>query len=338
MTRFNDIHPASVTETGITGIYQLKRLWSKALTGPHVDQEYPDEKSLDCTLIDMLGTGLLPTYRFLFEQRPDFNSFEKWVMANANVPITPELAAQCNAFISNKTIERETGTAEVLTAEDIAFWEEQGYVIVRDAVTPDEVIQSRKAILDFLEMDEQDVSGWYRQTEGIEGIMVNLYNHPAINKNRHSARIRRAFEQLWNRSDLIVSADKCGFNPPETDTCKYRGTGLHWDVSLARPIPFGTQGILYLTDTAANQGAFTLVPGFHKELESWLDSLPGNCNPRLTDFSSFNPIPIAANAGDCIIWNHKLPHGASPNRASLPRLVQYINWYVPMEKVQEEWI
>jgi hypothetical protein len=337
MNGLNNTNIAFNTETGITGIYHLKRLWSKAISGPNVVAQYPEENLLDSTLIDMLGTGLLPTYRFLFEHKPDFESFEKWIIENANGAITPELTANCNAFIENKSIQQAPDTEDVLTAADIAFWNEQGYVIVRNAVAPEDCEQSRKGIMDFLQMDEQDASSWYRITDDIQGIMVNLFNHPALNKNRQSSRIRRAFEQIWNRTDLIVSADKCGFNPPETDTCKYMGTGLHWDVSLATPIPFGTQGIIYLTDTAASQGAFTLVPGFHKKLDNWLSSIPESCNPRETDFSSFGPVPIAANAGDCIIWNHKLPHGASPNRSSLPRIVQYINWYAPLETVQGIW-
>lgn len=338
MKGFNDSHIAAITETGVTGIYNLKRLWSKVIAGQQVINQYPEESLLDNTLIDMLGTGLLPTYRFLYEQMPDFDSFEKWIIANANVSITPELTAKCNTLIGNNTIQQETSAEDVLTKADITFWEEQGYVILKNAVTQDDCLQSRKAILNFLQMDENDTASWYNTTDDIQGIMVNLYNHPSINNNRNSPRIRRAFEQLWNRTDLIVNADKCGFNPPETDAYKFRGTGLHWDVSLATPIPFGTQGIIYLTDTAANQGALTVVAGFHKNLENWLASLSENCNPRETDLSSFGSFPIAANAGDCIIWNHKLPHGASPNRAALPRIVQYINWYAPLEKVQEVWI
>jgi hypothetical protein len=59
---------------------------------------------------------------------------------------------------------------------------------------------------------------------------------------------------------------------------------LHWDVSLARPIPFGLQGILYLADTAANQGAFTCVPGFHRKIDSWLENLPAGSDPRAEEF------------------------------------------------------
>lgn len=328
---------AAGTETGRTGIYQLKRLWSKAIAGPHTTNLYPDETALDSMLIDILGIGLLPTYRFLYEQKPDFESFEQWVIDHANGPIDETTIQQYNALLQNKTTTHHPGTADVLTTRDIAFWEENGYVIIKNAVSPQDCAQSRKAIFDYLGMDEQDATTWYSANNTLEGIMVPLYLNMAIDKNRYSAKIRRAFEQLWNRTDIIVTTDKCGFNPPETPQFKYRGIGLHWDVSLATPIPFGTQGILYLTDTAANQGALTLVPGFHKNLENWLQELPEDVNPREFDFSSFCLVPVAADAGDFIIWNHKLPHSSSPNTASLPRVVQYINWYAPMEKIQEVW-
>jgi hypothetical protein len=337
MKSVSGITLAASTETGCTGIYQLKRLWSKAIAGPHITNLYPDETALDSLLIDILGIGLLPTYRFLYEQKPDFESFEQWVIDHANGHIAEATIQQCNALLQHKTIFHQPDLADVLSARDIAFWEENGYVIIKNAVSPQDCVLSRKAIFDYLGMDELDTTTWYSASNTLEGIMVPLYRNVAIDKNRYSAKIRRAFEQLWNRTDITVTTDKCGFNPPETPQFKYRGIGLHWDVRLATPIPFGTQGILYLTDTAANQGALTLVPGFHKNIENWLQELPEDVNPREIDLSSFCPVPVAADAGDFIIWNHKLPHSSSANTASLPRVVQYINWYAPMEKTQEVW-
>jgi hypothetical protein len=326
------------TETGTTGIYHLKRLWSKAIAGPDIMSQFPQEAALDATLIDILGIGLLPTYQFLYQQKPDFERFEQWVTAHANGHIAAETIQQCNALFKNKTINQQSIAAAVLTAQDLAFWDEQGYVIIKQAITPQDCAASRNAILHYLEMDEQDEKSWYKESNTMQGIMVPLYRNAAIDKNRNAPKIKKAFEQLWNRRDLIVTADKCGFNPPETATFKYRGIGLHWDVSLAVPIPFGTQGILYLTDTAANQGALTVVPGFHKKIENWLHELPENTNPREVDLAAWGPKPIAANAGDFIIWNHKLPHSSSPNKASLPRIVQYMNWYAPLEELQPDWI
>ncbi len=109
-------------------------------------------------------------------------------------------------------------------------------------------------------------------------------------------------------------------------------------ISLKTPIPFGLQGILYLTDTLPNQGAFTVVPGFHNKIEQWLTNLPDGVNPREEAVNLLDPFSVAANAGDFIIWHHALPHSSSPNASTLPRFVQYMS-YAPLHaQVQDEWI
>jgi ectoine hydroxylase-related dioxygenase (phytanoyl-CoA dioxygenase family) len=125
------------------------------------------------------------------------------------------------------------------------------------------------------------------------------------------------------------------FNPPARPGSPGLGLRLHWDVSLAVPIPFATQGILYLTDTAADQGALELVPGFHNRLESWLAGL-GDRDPRQEDISA-DAITIAAGAGDLVIWHQALPHGASHNRARQPRMAQYLNMYSPDWRMHPDW-
>ncbi len=61
--------------------------------------------------------------------------------------------------------------------------------------------------------------------------------------------------------------------------------------------------------------------------ETWLDAL-GDADPRLVDLSG-EAITVAANAGDLVIWRYDLPHGASANRATRPRMAQYANMYSP---------
>lgn len=338
MNQSPEIKLAESSETGNTGIYHLKRLWSKAMLGNKIINRLEHEQELDNAIINILGLGLLPTYRFLYEQKPSFEAFEQWVTDMAGGTVEAEKAAQCNGLFTPDTHADEAVEEEVLSAADIAFWNKNGYIVLKNAITKEDCVAACRAIYNHLQMDENNSESWYNNSHAVEGIMVPLYRNPAIDKNRNSPKIRRAFEQLWGQKGLIVTTDKCGFNPPQTNSFTYRGTGLHWDVSLATPIPFGTQGILYLTDTAANQGALTVIPSFHETLETWLTNLPKHINPRETDFAGFNKIAIAANAGDFIIWNHKLPHSSSPNNAKLPRLVQYINWYAPLQKVQRNWI
>ena len=104
-------------------------------------------------------------------------------------------------------------------------------------------------------------------------------------------------------------------------------------------IPFGLQGLLYLSDTDENQGAFTVIPGFHKNIENWLENLNDDENPRdINLLNDYKKKHIAAKAGDFIIWNQCLPHGSSPNTSDKPRIVQYIN-YQPIDlEYQAEWI
>jgi hypothetical protein len=326
-------------DIGSTRIPHLKRLWGKLMSGSINAKVYQGESEIDTAILNITGLGLLPTYQFIYEHKPTLAAFEKWVLTHYPDGVPHSIISQCNQLLAFASDTASNCIESVLTSEELSYWDEHGYVIIRNAVAKEDCKAAIEAICEYLKIEEYNPDTWYSSNaDKLQGIMVPLYNHPAIEKNRLSHRIRQAYVQLWKQQQLIVTTDKCGFNPPETAQSKYRGIGLHWDVSLATPIPFGTQGILYLTDTAANQGALTLVPGFHKKLEGWLQSLPPDENPRSVDLSNLNPQPISANTGDFIIWNHQLPHSSSPNTAKSPRIVQYINWYSPTQPVQEQWL
>ena len=47
-------------------------------------------------------------------------------------------------------------------------------------------------------------------------------------------------------------------------------------------------------------------------------------DPRDAIFQVGGVKPIAAGAGDMVLWHQSLPHGSSPNRAARPRVAQYI--------------
>ncbi len=333
-------HIADSTDKGSLSIYHVKRLWSKLVYKNAINQNNAKEAALDNALMDILGIGYLPTYTFVYQQNPSFADFEKWICTHypdGEIPIS--ITEQCNTLFNDEKKEEAIIVHEpVLSETDLLHWHELGYTIVRNAISPEDCKATRDLIWAHLGMDENNPASWYQSHEAIQGIMVALFNHPQIHKNRHAPRIRKAYEQIWGTNNLIVTSDKVGFNPPETPTYIYKGIGLHFDTSLAQPIPFGTQGILYLTDTATHQGALTVVPGFHHTIHNWLEELAPDKNPREENLAAFGTKAIAANAGDFIIWHHCLPHSASANRAATPRLVQYMNWYDPFVEKQSEWL
>ena len=339
----NTVQLSQSMATGKLGVMHLKRYWEKAMlkrSGGFDPDPNLDEWNIDITLLAILGLGLEQTIRQLYSASGDFGSFETWVLDVNKGHLNQEKIEAFNAYILSRDIPYlpDDNTIKVLTEDDLRFWNEQGYVILRNAVPKEDCETAINLICDFIDIDRNDPTSWYRSNPNRQGIMVQLFQHSILEKNRRSARIRKAYEQLWQRRDLWLNTDRVGFNPPETETWKFPGPDLHFDISLATPIPFGLAGLLYLSDTAADQGAFTLVPGFHLRVEKWLQSIPAGTNPRDQDMHELGTKAIAANAGDLIIWHHILPHGSSPNRNALPRFVQYVN-YAPLNaEVSAHWI
>jgi len=329
-----------LSEQGTLGISFLKRFWAKTKierAGQISDYSNQENQYLN-PLLNVLGIGLEPTLQYLYGEAPSFALFEEWINVNGNY--NKSVIELFNQVISEEQSAKQNFQIDnpVLTAEDLAFWEENGYVILRQAVSTADCEATVDLIYQHIGAKEEDPSTWYQDHPAKQGIMIQLFQHPQLNKNRLNAKIRTAYQQIWQRSDLMVSMDRVSFNPPETEHYQFPGPNLHWDVSLKQPIPLGVQGLLYLTDTSASQGAFTCVPGFQHKIGRWLQELPVDANPRAQDLIALGAQPIVAKAGDFIIWHHALPHGSAPNRASSPRIVQYINWQSLNLDLQTEWI
>lgn len=336
---------AAAAEIGALGIRQLKRLWSRSLA-TRQGRAPPagiDERHLDNLVIHACGLGLEQTYNYLGRAAPGFDEFERWIVATTG-GVAAAQVARINAAVDGRAPPPETArrlaavdaTAPVLSPADLSFWHEHGYVVLHQAVAPADRDAAADALWRHLGARADDAATWYRAND--HGIMVQYFQHPAFSAVRRSPRVHKAFAQLWGTADLWTTTDRVGFNAPEREGWKFPGPHLHWDVSVKTPIPFGTGGILYLTDTPPEQGAFTLVPGFQRWGEAWLAALPAGADPRRQDLYALAPRPIGGNAGDLLIWHQALPHGASPNRGTRPRLVQYVNMFPAHYEEHEEWI
>ena len=223
----------------------------------------------------------------------------------------------------------------ILSKDDRSFWDENGYVIIHDAVSPENIKATHDEVWNFLDMQPDDRESWYPDPPRL-GLGVKMHHHQVLWNNRQHPRVHQAFAEIWGTEKLWVSFDQCSMSPPLRPHLNDGGK-LHWDTPLEPPIPFCCQGVLYLTDTEADRGAFTCVPGFHQKLESWLESLPPEADPRKQDLMRLGAIPVPGKAGDLIIWHHLLPHGAGVNTADQPRVVQYISMF-PAQEEDEDFV
>ncbi|MCU8035934.1 MULTISPECIES: phytanoyl-CoA dioxygenase family protein [unclassified Shewanella] len=327
------------------GIYHLQRLWQKIqLRKRGVPFTEPaNEWHLDKTLLDLCGIGLEPGLRALY-QNDHQSAFVAYIQQIAKLTaadiagINQQLGAISHGLMPSVTVPEvedlnsteveDSNPAAVLSESQLNFWQNEGYLVIPQVLTAEQCAATRDFIWQQLGANEQDPTTWYQPHDFMQKIMLQLFRHPQLDANRQVPKIRQVFEQLWQRTDLVMTTDRVSFNPPETPTWHFPGPDMHWDMPLQLPVKFATQGLIYLTDTGEEQGAFCCVPGFHLKIEEWLlEQNKPDIELQQQDWHRWQVKPIAAKAGDLIIWHHALPHGASPNRGTLPRMVQYINFY-----------
>lgn len=238
----------------------------------------------------------------------------------------------------------------ILSETDLEFWRENGYVIAREAITREQADLTAQALCDYTGIDLDCPKTWY-ENSNLQSMMVEIYHHQALWNNRQDPRVYEAFRQVWQEKELWVSVDRASINVPSQKK-RVREPRLHWDINFNEPpLKFAVQGMIYLTDTAENQGAFMCVPGFHKELETYISNLTllEKLKTRVTwaglkridwpkknDLNAMGAKRISARAGDLIIWHRFLPHVASRNTASHPRLAQYVSFSLADEKNEAE--
>jgi hypothetical protein len=336
LTQIDPVLPAN-DRLGRLGVAHLVRMWARASAGREGRPAMWSAQDIDHDLILLagLGLGLEPTTACLWQTGPTLHEFEDWILEQKGGPLDPMTVRRVNALVLNQPYDDETihslqaisAASPVLDHADLRSWHEHGYVILHDAISAEECAAVSAAIWDFLGASADDPETWY--SPRLNGIMVQLFQHAALDVARRSARIHKAFAQLWGTPDLPPTTDRCGFNPPEQTRWRFPGPRLHWDVAPEPPVPFGVQGLIYLTNTAPDQGAFTCVPGFHREIDRWIEADPRRGAMNGDSLRDLVGQPIPGRRGDMVIWNHALPHGSSANRSALPRIVQYLTLAPP---------
>ena len=210
----------------------------------------------------------------------------------------------------------------MITEADKQRFDEQGYLLIEKLVDEAHCRAVRQTICDHLGFEEQNPSTW-PPSRG-HGV-INLFHAQALWDVRQLPDVHRAFAALHGTQALWVGTDRVSF--------KVRGSGqppagpaepIHWDGDPSRLSGRSLQGLLYLTDTSEDQGAFCCVPEIYQNLEGYLNRHPECVASRRPDVSGLSIDVVAGPAGSMVIWDRRLPHSSTNNLTGLPRWVQYI--------------
>lgn len=230
----------------------------------------------------------------------------------------------------------------VLSEDDWTFWEENGFIIINQAVPEENVKAARDILWKFEEKDPDDPITWYRpprreieMKELVNSGMVEIYNHQALWDNRQHPKVYNAFVDIWGTEKLWVSIDRANLNFPIRDGHEFKGF-IHWDINTSkRPLPVNVQGVLALSDADNETGGFQCVPELYRIFHEWVKDQPKDRDPFQPDISGFNIKKVNMKAGDLLIFNSMLPHGIRPNHSGRPRIAQYISM-TPAEEENNE--
>ncbi|GAA3399902.1 phytanoyl-CoA dioxygenase family protein [Paenibacillus hodogayensis] len=229
---------------------------------------------------------------------------------------------------------------QVISAEMRDFFHANGYILVKGVVPKQNCDSVIETIWAFTGQRPDDPESWYQPASGMDTFwkhqregMLPLFHHQTMWDNRQHPRLYRAFAELLEEERLWVSIDRVNMKPPRREDFTQFNTGfIHWDTDTSKltfplPRPPRVQGVLYLADTAADQGGFQCVPSLYRDFESWIAAQPDDRHPTLPDITGHDIVPIPGEAGDLLIWDVLLAHGNGQNYTSKPRFAQYISMF-----------
>jgi ectoine hydroxylase-related dioxygenase (phytanoyl-CoA dioxygenase family) len=249
---------------------------------------------------------------------------------------------QCEQKNNPKLSTRANGEPlRVLSEADWQFWIDNGYVIIKNAISKEQAAKSAAFIWEFEDKDPDDSETWYKRADTHHKMkelnnsgMVEVYNNQILWDNRQSERVHQAFADIWGTEKLWVSIDRANLNLPSRPGHQHKGF-IHWDYD-PQTKPQYVQGVLALVDqTDENMGGFQCIPELYRNYDTWKLTQPKDRNRFKPDTTGFTPTKVKMEAGDLMIFNSSQPHGIRPNNSDKVRIAQYITM-IPADEKNEE--
>lgn len=219
--------------------------------------------------------------------------------------------------------------------ESIEYLEEQGYVVIKNALSSSEAAKTLDLLWDYLEgldtgIDRNDVSTWGDErwpTCAHGGIMPSygIGHSEAQWYLRGIPNVKKAFAKIWNTDELLTSFDGVSLWRPWNINPDWKTeSGQSWfhidQHPISKPGKQCIQGLVNLLPTSKEIGGNVIIPESHNffknipnEYEERLGRLPldidhfrfPNDDPKL---SSKPAVMCHMEPGDMLLWDSRTIH------------------------------
>lgn len=212
----------------------------------------------------------------------------------------------------------------MLTPDDRAHLIEHGWLVVPNVVSKAHCEAVIDALCQFINVDPADPSTWQNYLKQGHGI-IPLHHAQALWDVRQLPQLHAIFSAIYQTEKLSVTLDRGSFKVPgRLHESGFRMDPAHWDADPRTQREVSVQGLIYLTDTPPEQGAFAMVPELYRTLDDWLATPRDDAEVRRPDVAAYPLVPVGGTQGSLVIWHRRMPHTSLPNDTERPRLVQYV--------------
>ncbi len=238
-----------------------------------------------------------------------------------------------------------------LTQEEIVFFKEQGYLIMRGMLDPNLLAQAREALWAGAptELKRDDPNSWVGpfQTESDDPTSVRhayTWKYRAPGSDDWMKRLLPQNPNVWAIAEQLLGVGNlqeperlrgiyCMLPEGDLPERPYR---CHVD---QHPFHFGL--VAYIDDVVPNGGGFTVWPGSHRQFYPAFSTQhtfsPTDAAQAIVQEVHEQPyIDCHGKAGDVVFWHHRLGHSAGHNRsANIRQAVLYDFKHKDLAALQE---
>ena len=234
-------------------------------------------------------------------------------------PTSRELTRRVAALHTSTSESVEAKPLKFLTAAERKQYHDDGYIVVKDILSADEVEECRQALEEIklsCGTDDSDIE------KGIDG---------SIERVRYPSRKHDVFLRLIHNSKLLdcvedlFGTDSIRYIPQDKLNCKPAGGGaaIPWHQDWAH-FPHTNDSVLtaclLLENTTRENGCLQVVPGSHKG-PLFNHAIDGNFTGIITEpyYKPEKRVHLEATAGSVTFHHVRAVHGSAQNNSTFPR-------------------
>lgn len=212
-----------------------------------------------------------------------------------------------------------------LTPEQIKFYQENGFIVIEDFLTPDELEEWRRYVGEAVQQreDRKLADGRFRAGDSYYDNVfiqrINLWNdHAGMRKLMLDSRLGKMAAELAGVEGIRIWHDQALIKQPWGNPTGWHLDNPYWSFSSRDAISIWVA----LDDATPHNGCLYFIPGTHKTA-GWEN--PG-IGQNIGDLFRFYPqwkhleaVPAPMKAGSCSFHNGLIAHGAGANMTPRPR-------------------